>query len=74
MKITINIKDSKVGFFLELLQSFDFVSIEKAQAIEDTELSEEHKKILDQRLANYKSDPTNLLNWDDVKKNIEEGL
>jgi len=73
MKITINIKDNKVGFFLELLQSFDFISIEKADT-ENAELSDEHKKILDERLANYKSDPDNLLDWDDVKKDLEEGL
>jgi hypothetical protein len=72
MKITINIKDNKVGFFLELLQSFDFISIEKTE--DNTEISVEHKKILDERLANYKSDPDNLLDWDDVKKDIEEGL
>jgi hypothetical protein len=73
MKITINIKDSKAGFFLELLQSFDFISIEKTDT-ENSELSKEHKKILDERLANYKSDPDNLLDWDDVKKGLEEGL
>ncbi|MFK7806356.1 MAG: addiction module protein [Saprospiraceae bacterium] len=73
MKITINIKDNKVGFFLELLQSFDFITIEKADS-ESTELSEEHKKILNERLANYKSDPENLLDWDDVRKDLNEGL
>lgn len=72
MKITININDNKVGFFLELLQSFDFISIEKTE--DDTEISDVHKKILDERLANYKSDPDNLLDWNDVKKDIEEGL
>jgi hypothetical protein len=73
MKITINIKDNKVGFFLELLQSFDFISIEKTNT-ENTELSKEHKKILDERLANYKSDPDNLLDWDNVRKDLEKGL
>jgi putative addiction module component (TIGR02574 family) len=72
MKITINIKDNKVGFFIELLQSFDFISIEKTE--DNTEISDAHKKILDERLANYKSDPDNLLDWEDVKKDIEEGL
>ncbi len=28
-QITLNIKDSKVGFFLELIKNFDFVKIEK---------------------------------------------
>ena len=74
MKITIKIKNSKVGFFLELLQSFDFIAIEKTELEEGEILSDGHKKILDERLANYKSDPENLLDWDDVKKDIEEGL
>ena len=73
MKITINIKDNKVGFFLELLQSFDFISIERTDE-ENANLSEAHKKLLDERLANYQSDPDNLLDWDDVKKDLEEGL
>ena len=40
MKITIKIKDSKVGFFLELLQSFDFISIEKTDIEEAKEYYE----------------------------------
>lgn len=37
-------------------------------------LHDEHKKILDQRIANYQSDPHNLLDWKDVKKDMREGL
>ena len=41
MKITIDIKDSKAAFFLELLQSFEeFITIEKA---EEEVLSKAHK-------------------------------
>ncbi len=74
MKITINIKDGKAAFFLELLQSFDFIAIEKTEPGENDSLSDAHKKLLDERLANYKTDPDNLLDWDEVKKDIEEGL
>ncbi len=70
MKITINIKDSKVSFFLELLQSFDFITVEKTED-ENNTLSDAHKKILDERLANYKSDPDKLLDWDDIKKDLK---
>ena len=74
MKITLKVKKGKAAFFLELLKSFDFITIEDAQDMDDVVLSEEHKAILDQRLANYKSDPNALLNWDEVKKDLEEGL
>lgn len=33
-QITLNIKDSKVGFFLELIKNFDFVKVEKQDYIE----------------------------------------
>ena len=33
-RITINIKDSKVGFFLELIKNFDFVKVEKQLDVE----------------------------------------
>ena len=66
MKITINVKKGKAAFFLELLRSFDFITIEKAHDI-DEELTQEHKDILDQRLASYKSDPDNLVDWEEFK-------
>ena len=72
MKITINIKDSKAAFFLELLQNFEeFVTIEKA---EEVKLSKAHKKLLDKRLANYQKNPKDLLNWETVKKELEKSL
>lgn len=67
MKITIDIKDSKAAFFLELLQNFEaFITIEKAEEVlsgkvkikdaptevtEQALLSDEEKKVIDQRLA-----------------------
>ncbi len=35
-QIVLNIKDSKVGFFLELIKNFDFVKIEKQGYTEPT--------------------------------------
>jgi len=33
------------------------------------EISTEHKKELDNRLENYKSNPNDVLDWEDVKRN-----
>ena len=40
----------------------------------EPELSEEHKKMLDERLASYKANPDDVLDWDDVKAEIEKEL
>ena len=75
MKLTINIKDSKVDFFLELLRSFeDFVTVEEAGPNGDAELSEEHKALLDARLARYKDHPEELLDWEEVRSELENNL
>ena len=39
---------------------------------DDYELTEEHKKILDQRLESYKKNPENLVSWDKVKEIIKK--
>ena len=72
MKITIDIKDSKAAFFLELLQNFEeFITIEKA---EEVVLSKAHKKLLDTRLAKYQKNPKDLLDWDKVQTELEQTL
>jgi translation initiation factor RLI1 len=35
-QVVLNIKDSKLGFFFELIKNFDFVNVEKDQFIEPT--------------------------------------
>ena len=39
---------------------------------DDYELTEEHKKILDQRLESYKKNPENLVSWNKVKEIIKK--
>ena len=36
----------------------------------ENEMPREHLTILNERMADYKADPTNLLNWEDVKKDF----
>lgn len=74
MKITVNINEQKIAFFIELLRNLDFVTIESAQEIDGTELSKEHKLILDQRLASYKSDPNGLFDWEDFKDDMNQKM
>ena len=74
MKITVNINESKIAFFIELLQNLDFVTIESAQEADGAELSDEHKAILDKRLASYRSDPNNLIDWEDFKDEMNQKL
>ena len=73
MKLTIRIKDHKVAFFLELLRSFeDFIIVEKAEETQEAPLSDEHKAILDERLASYKRDPQSLLDWEQVHAGLKK--
>ncbi len=70
MKITLDIEESKVDFFLELLRNFDFVQVEIS---DNSQLSTEHLDILEERLAAYEANPSHLLAWEDVKASIENG-
>lgn len=70
MKIILNIEESKVDFFLELLHNFDFVQVE---INDNSQLSKEHLDILEERLAGYEANPGHLLAWEDVKDSIENG-
>jgi len=46
----------------------------KAYITEDIELSEEHKKILDERLSEHHADPNSGSSWKEVKARIEKRL
>ena len=66
----VTVPEHKVDFFKALLSSLDFISEHSS----DTDLTEEQKNILDQRLANYKNNPGSYLDWEDVQKDIEKRL
>lgn len=72
MKLTIQVNEQKADFFLELIRSFDFITV----ITDDTnaELSEAHKAILAKRLAVYQDNPERLIPWEDVQKSIEAAL
>ncbi len=49
-QITLNIKDSKIGFFMELIRNFSFVKVD--QQDDDEPTKEELKKISGRGLGN----------------------
>lgn len=69
-QLVLNIKDSHVAFFLDLIRRFDFVKIENEKG--SNELTDHQKNILDERLNNYQNNPDSYLDWEDIKKDIEK--
>lgn len=41
---------------------------------EVSEISEEHKKIIDERLEAHKNSPNEVVSWDEVKKSVKKIL
>jgi hypothetical protein len=61
MRLTLNINDQKAMFFLELIRTFDFISIETESS---DGLSPAHKALLDQRLLKYHEQKKENLSWE----------
>ena len=68
-QIAVTIPDNKESLFIELLKSISFVK--KMKTIEDFEIPEEQKEIVRQRINASLTDPSRLLEWDEVKSNIK---
>lgn len=65
-QLTINITDNKFPFFMELIESMDFVDIQ-----DNYDIPDEHKKIIDDRLKKIKENPDRLMDWNKVKHQIK---
>lgn len=63
-QITLSVPEDKYEFFVELLQTLEFVSIE------DFEIPEEHKNIVRERIKT--SSKENWVKWDDVKDSFKK--
>lgn len=69
---TVYIPDDKVQFFMELAKSLRFKV--KEEVVKETELSEAHQSVLNERLENYRNHPESYIDWDDAQKDIEKIL
>lgn len=65
---SISVPENKILFFKELIENLGFAKFEESK------IPEAHKRILDQRMENYKNDPDSYLDWEDVKIDIEKQL
>lgn len=45
-----------------------------AEETQESEISEEHKKILDERMEAHKYNPNDVVSWDEVKKSVKKIL
>lgn len=68
-QITISIPDNKEQLFIDLMKSLSFVK--KIEPVENIDIPEWHKTIIDQRMENYKNNPESYREWEDVKKEID---
>jgi hypothetical protein len=58
--VTVYVPEHQLGFFSELIKNLHFE--------QDTDdIPEWHKTIIDQRLKEYEQNPSDVLNWDEVK-------
>ena len=64
-QITLDITESKLDFFIELIENLDFVKVSKEYTI-----PKEHQDIVMERIEDITKNPKNLLNWEDVKDDI----
>jgi hypothetical protein len=72
-----DIQSIKVDLIHWLTELQDQSILEKLQVFKHQQekgLSDAHKALLDERIASYENDKANLLDWDDVVKEIESNL
>lgn len=69
-QIAVTIPDNKESLFLEIMKSLSFV--ESAELIENEDIPEWHKVIIDNRIENYRKNPESFIEWDLVKKEIDQ--
>ena len=67
-QVTVNIPDSFYSSFIEFFKHIPEVTI-KEETSED--IPSWHKKILDERLAEHRSNPNAGTNWDDFEKELD---
>ena len=59
-KVTLNIPDEKIGFFMELMEELGF------EVYKELEIPEEHKAIVRDRLESAK--PKDMIPWEEARK------
>jgi hypothetical protein len=66
---TITIPDNKENIFIEMMKSISFV--QKIQASNDIDISEEQKEIVRNRIQRMEDNPESCLSWEDIERKIK---
>ncbi len=69
-QIAVTIPDNKETLFIELMKNLSFVK--GIESVENIDIPEWHKAIIDQQTENYKEHPESFQNWEDVQKEINQ--
>jgi hypothetical protein len=71
-RIIIDIPESKLGFFMELIQNLGFAKVaDEKKHMESIDIPETHQKVVMDRFNNVRKDPGILLDWDKAKKTLK---
>ena len=71
-QFSITVPDNKLNFFIELINSIDFLKINEKNIL--PEIPEWHKPIIDENLKKYYENPENVVDWEVAQKEIESIL
>ena len=66
-QVILTIPDNKYQFFMELLKSFEYLTVEERAL----EIPEEQKDIVRERMKASDADPSRLLDWDKAKHQLK---
>lgn len=72
-----DIQSIKIDIIHWLTELQDIAVLKELQAFKDHqagELTQGHKRLLDERIASYKNNPNQVLDWETVMGEIEENL
>jgi hypothetical protein len=69
-QIAVTIPNNKETLFIELMNNLSFVK--KVETINNTNIPEWHKAIIDERMDNFKNKPESYRDWEEVQKEISQ--
>ena len=65
-QITLNIPENKLQFFLEMMESINFIK----ETNQELFIPEFHKQTVRKRIKKYEANPDSLLDWETVQNKI----
>jgi len=71
-RIVIDIPDSKLSFFMELVKNLGFAKIANESKTSDAmDIPEAHQKLVMDRFNKVRKTPDKLMDWDEAKKTLK---